>query len=113
MILSYRRYGKNGKTRLGSCRTENKLQQAVVLPARILLSSTACGGKVVQQIGTSVHFSGAVKTYLVMVLMICLTDRYEQRDIDANRLVVQQACSSPHRARLARRRRRRCPVTDE
>ena len=59
-ILSYRRYGENGKKRLGSCRTENKLQQAVVLPARILQSSTACGGKVVQQMGTSVHFAGAI-----------------------------------------------------
>ena len=51
--------GKTGK-KYWSCRTENKLQQTVVLPARIMQISTACGGKVVQQIGTSVHFSGAI-----------------------------------------------------
>ena len=36
-------------------------QGVVVLPARISQSSTACGGKVVQQLGTYVHFSGAIK----------------------------------------------------
>ena len=50
-ILSYRRYGENGEKK-GSCRIENKFQQAVVLPARTLQSSTACGGKVIHEIGT-------------------------------------------------------------
>ena len=38
---------------------------------------------------------------------------HEQVDVDTNRLVVQQASSSPRRAGLVRRRRQRCRITDE
>ena len=51
-----------------------QIQHAIVLPARILHSSTACGGKVSQQIGTFVHFSGKKKNiYIYIWFLICLT----------------------------------------
>ena len=66
-IISYRPCGENGKKGSGPAEpkkitassTFHSLQ--VLLPTLILQRSTACGGKAVQQIGTSVRFSGAIK----------------------------------------------------
>ena len=45
----------------GPAEPKQRQQAVVVLPARFLQSSTACGGKVFQQMGTCVHFSGVIK----------------------------------------------------